>query len=98
MMNKFEVCIRGRNFLVKTDKGDRKKGFYAARFVEADDTSTALKMVMDLLRAELEDAVLNDESDPPVMNVEEINRVYYFNDNMVIGDKVVPGKGFLWTG
>jgi hypothetical protein len=107
-MRKFEVCIRGMNFLIKTDnkvkktgliKTDnkvKKTGFYAARFIEANDMSTAVQIATDSFRAELKDIVLNDKSDPPVMNVEEVEEVYYFQDNMVVGDKVVPGKGFLW--
>jgi hypothetical protein len=95
-MRKFEVCIRGMNFLIKTDNKVKKTGFYAARFIEANDMSTAVQIATDSFRAELKDIVLNDKSDPPVMNVEEVEEVYYFQDNMVVGDKVVPGKGFLW--
>jgi uncharacterized membrane protein len=95
-MKKFEVCIRGTNFLIKTDNKAKKNGFYAARFVEAKDTSTAVEIAMDSFRSELKDAVLNDKSDPPVMNVEEVEEVYYFQDSMVVGDKVLPGKGFVW--
>lgn len=51
---------------------------------------------MDSFRAELKDVVVNDKSDPPALNVEEICEVYYFQDEMVVGDKVVPTKGFVW--
>lgn len=95
-MKKFEVCIRGRNFLIKKGNKAKKNGFYAARFVEANDYSAAVGIAMDSFRAELKDAVMNDQSDPPIMNVVEANEVYYFQDKMVVGDKVLPKEGFVW--
>jgi len=95
-MRKIEVCIRGRNFLMKTDKGTRKRGFYAARFVEANDISSAVSMAMDSFRAELKGQVLNDKSDPPAMTVVDASEVYYFQDKMEVEGKVLSGKGFLW--
>ena len=95
-MKKFEICVRGRNFLIKEDDEPKKFGFYAARFVEADDSSTAAKIAMDSFRAELKNIVLNDKSDPPMMSVVEVRGVYYFEDRMEVGDMVLSGKGFLW--
>ena len=74
-MRKFAVCIRGKNFLIKKDNKARKTAFFAARSVEANDTSAAIKKVMDSFRVELKDEVLNDQSDLPVMTVEEISEV-----------------------
>ena len=95
-MKKIEVCIRGRNLLVKSGKEVRKKGFYAARFIEANDISTAVGMAMDSFRTELGDVVVNDKSDPPVMTVIEASEVYYFDETMSVEGKVLPGEGFLW--
>ncbi|MFQ5585861.1 MAG: DUF2231 domain-containing protein [Thermodesulfobacteriota bacterium] len=96
-MRKFEVCIRGQNFLIKRGDQVKKTGFYAARSVEAHDVSTATEATMDLLRADLKDVVVNDESDPPVISVEEVSEVYYFQDDMAVGENlVVPTKGFVW--
>ncbi|MFQ5464548.1 MAG: hypothetical protein ACE5EI_01335 [Thermodesulfobacteriota bacterium] len=95
-MRKFEVCIRGRNFLIKRDGKVKRTGFYSARFVEADDMSVAVGLAMDSLRDALADVVVNDPSDPPVMNVEDVEEVYFFEENMLIGERVVPGNGFLW--
>lgn len=81
-MRKFEVCIRGKNFLVKTGNKVKKNGFTATRFVEADDTSAAVDIAMDTLRAELKSAVLNDKSDPPVVDIAEVSEVYYFKDEL----------------
>lgn len=95
-MKKFEVCIRGNNFLIKKGNKVKKNGFYAARFVEANDYSVAVGMAMDSFRAELKDAVMNEKSDPPVMNVVDVKEVYYFEDKMAVGDKDLPGEGFVW--
>ena len=66
-MKKFKVCIKGKNFLVKIDEEAKKHGFYAARAVEAKDSTDAIDAAMDSIRAELKKDVLNDESDPPTM-------------------------------
>lgn len=97
-MRKFEVCIRGRNFLIKSNGKSIKNGFYAARSVEANDISSAVEKTMNLFRAELKDIVINDQSDPPALNVEEATEVYFFQDEMVVGENnmTVPTKGFLW--
>ncbi|MBE9502987.1 MAG: hypothetical protein IME96_02290 [Proteobacteria bacterium] len=95
-MNKFEVCIRGQNFLIKTDNKVKKNGFYAARSIEARDMSSAVDLAMDSFRAELGNSVRNDKSDPPVLNVVEVNEVYYFQENMIVENMVVPTTGFLW--
>lgn len=95
-MKKFEVCIMGKNFLIKRGRSAKKNGFLAARFVEADDYSSAVEAAMNSLRSDLKDVVVNDKSDPPVLNVVEINEVYYFQDRIEVGDKVLTGEGFLW--
>ncbi len=96
-MSKFEICIRGENFLVRGEDGaPRKTGFYAARFVEAQDTAKAVEKAMDSFRNELKDRVLNDKSDPPTMKVVDLRGVYFFEKTMVFDDFELPGEGFLW--
>lgn len=95
-MPKFEICVRGQNFLIE-DGGKKKKfGFYAARFIEAEDSSSALKIAMDSFRTELAPVVLNADSDPPIMNVVEICAVYYFTEKMEVGDMILTEKEYLW--
>ncbi len=96
-MRKFEVCIKGENFLVELDGKIEKKEFYAARFVEAMDSSTAVDRAMEILRRDLKDYVLNKPEDPPVMKIEEIDEVYFFQEKMALGNRLIPGKGFLWV-
>lgn len=95
-MRKIEVYIRGKNFLIKTKDGVRKRGFYAARFVEAQDISSAVKMAMDSFRAELKDVVMNKKENPPAMTVIDANEVYYFQDKVEVEGKFLTGEGFLW--
>ncbi|MFQ5330335.1 MAG: DUF2231 domain-containing protein [Thermodesulfobacteriota bacterium] len=95
-MRKFELCIRGQNFLIKRDGKVNKTGFYAARCVEAQDMSGATDIAMKSFRADLKDMVVNSEDDPPVLNVEEICEVYYFQDEMALEERTVPTKGYLW--
>ncbi len=95
-MKKFEICVRGQNFLIE-EHGEKKKfGFYAARFIEAEDLSAAGKIAMDSFRVELAPVVLNDESDPPTMKVVEVSEVYYFTEKMEVGDMVLTEKEYIW--
>ncbi|HEY4620001.1 MAG TPA: DUF2231 domain-containing protein [Nitrospirota bacterium] len=95
-MKKFEVCIRGSNFLIQSGNQVKRNGFYAARFIEADDMSGALDIVMNSIKAELKDVVLNDKSNPPKVSVEDIYEVYYFGDKIVWEGKNLPPAGFVW--
>ncbi len=95
-MRKIEVCIRGQNFLMKTADGTKKRGFYAARFIEARDISSAVEMAMDSFRETLKGQVLNGPNDPPAMKVLDASEVYFFQDSMLVEGRTVPGEGFLW--
>jgi len=95
-MTKFEICIQGKNFLIKRNGEVKKNGFYAVRFIEAEDTSSAVQKAMDLFRTELKGLVLNDESDPPKMRVVDVRDVYFFEETMVFGDIELPPRGYLW--
>ena len=95
-MKKFEVCIRGTNFLIKSGNQVKRTGFYAARFFEANDMSCALDIVMNLIRTELKDVVLNEKSDPPKVSVEDIYEVYFFGDTIMWEGNDLPPEGFVW--
>ncbi len=95
-MKKFEVCIRGTNFLIKSGNQVKRNGFYAARFIEADDSSAALEIVMNSIRADLKDVVMNDKSNPPKVSVEDVYEVYYFGDKILWEGKSLPPQGFVW--
>jgi len=98
-MGKFEVCIKGDNFRIKTDKKVKTKSFHAARFTEAKDPAEAVQKVMAMLRSELAGSVVNTESNPPSVDVVDVCEVYYFQKNMVVeslNNMVLPGEGFFW--
>jgi len=98
-MGKYEVCIKGDNFRIKTDKKVKTKSFHAARFVEARDPADAVQKVMALLREELKESVANTDADPPSVEVVDVSEVYYFQKNMVVeslNNMVLPGEGFFW--
>ncbi len=95
-MKKFEVCIRGENFLIELDGEVKKHNFFAARFIEAKDSSTAVGMAMDSFRKELKGRVLNEESDPPELSIVDIRDVYFFEKTMIFEDTELIGEGFLW--
>src|SRR6266542_154074 len=73
-MKKYSVLVRGENFLIKVEGEDQKLGFYTTAFVEAKDEDEASKKAVDLLRddQEFKRSVSNDQSDPPLMFVDEI--------------------------
>lgn len=91
-MKKYKVIIEGHNFLVKIGDETKKRGFYTTRFVEAQDTDEAENIAIGMLRADADLIALtrNEESDSPVMYVEEVEELTSF------GDFTVPGSGFAW--
>lgn len=95
-MGKFEVCIKGRNFLVKTGRTVKKNAFRSTWFVEAKDMSDAVEKAMASLRAELKNTVLNDESDPPAVDLEDVSEVYYFKEDLELEDTGIAGKKIDW--
>jgi hypothetical protein len=80
-MKKYSVLVRGENFLIKFEGEDQKLGFYTTAFVEAKDEDEASKKAVDLLRddQEFKRSVSNDQSDPPLMFVDEIAELESFD-------------------
>lgn len=73
-MPKYQVLIDARNFLVRLDERVDRYGFIAHRVVKAPDRKAAENLAVQMLREdqELRSLVLNDKTDPPVMDVTEI--------------------------
>jgi hypothetical protein len=89
-MKKYKVFVRGQNFLLNLDGNTEKLGFYATRFVEAQNENQAEEKAISTIRAgpTLRDGVLNRQSDAPMLFVEEITELDSF-------DGVdMPGTGF----
>jgi hypothetical protein len=89
-MKKYKVVVEGRNCLIELGNIAQRHGFFTTRFIEAEDTSTAGQIAVDLVKKELTDTLLNDQFNPPSMYVDEVGEVRSFGDNLV------PGKGFTW--
>ncbi len=89
-MKKYKVLIEGGNCLLHAQKSPQKYGFFTTRFIEAQDSSNAEKIAIDLIRGELLEKVLNDPSDPPLLSLSEIREVESFDNHLV------PGTGFTW--
>ena len=79
-MKKFRVFVRGENFHLKEEGSVKRFGFYTTRFVEALDEDQAEQTAVELVRSEdqLREAVCNDQSDPPMIFVEEIDQISTF--------------------
>ena len=79
-MKKFRVLLRGENFLLKSEESVKRLGFYTTRFVEAPDKDGAEKCAVESIRKDdrLQECVLNDQSDPPMLFAEEIDEISSF--------------------
>jgi len=76
-MTTFLVRLKGQNFLKDGDRGPRKKRFYATRLVEAGNSKRAETLARDLIRNDprLQNTVLNEESDQPMIYLESITEI-----------------------
>ena len=79
-MPKYQLLIRGENFLIQAEGKIEKFGFYTSRWVEATSPTEGEKSVIELIKQDssLKGVILNPERDPPVLYVEEINEIESF--------------------
>jgi len=79
-MNRFKVQLHGENFLLNIDGELKKYGFYATKFVEAENPQAAEKIAVILIHQTqtLRKAVLNESTDQPKINLKEIEEVGFF--------------------
>ena len=71
----YAVMIEGKNFIMKFEGKKQKTGFFVKRAVQGTDEREAELKVMDLLRTELRESVLNKKDDPPMMYLEQIREI-----------------------
>ena len=76
-MTTYLVRLNGQNFLMDGDEGPRKKRFYTTRLVEAENPKRAETLARDLISNDigLQNSVLNEESDPPMIYLESVSEV-----------------------
>jgi 4-alpha-glucanotransferase len=80
VMKKYKVLVRGENFLMNLDGEDQRLGFYTTAFVEGQDEKQAEQQAIGLLRDDIEfrQSVLNEQSDAPMMFVDDIDEIDSF--------------------
>jgi hypothetical protein len=78
-MKRFKVKLHGKNFLLNLDGELKKFGFYATKFVKAENPKEAEKIAIILIHQNpnLRDTVLNEKADRPTINLEEIKEVNF---------------------
>ena len=76
-MTTYLVCLKGKNFLLDGDGGPWKKRFHSTRRVEAENQNRAEAIARELFKKDtrLQESVLNEESDPPVIYLESVSEV-----------------------
>jgi hypothetical protein len=76
-MKNFKIKLHGENFLLNLDGEFKKYGFYATKFVKAENPKEAEKMAVILIHQHpnLRDTALNENTDRPTINIEKIEEV-----------------------
>lgn len=76
-MTTYLVRLNGQNFLMDGDEGAIKKRFISTRIVEAENPKQAENLARDLIRNHIDskNSVLNDVSDPPIIDLEGVSEV-----------------------
>ena len=71
------VRLKGQNFLIDGDEGIGKKQFRSTQLVEAEGQNQAEALARELIRNDpgLQKVILNEASDPPVINLERVSKV-----------------------
>ena len=86
----YRVLVNGQNFLVELDGALQNLGFYATRFVEAENETVAEEKAIELFRSDtyLQGIAKNDHESSPMLFVEEMDEVD--------GDEMQSATGFSW--
>lgn len=80
-MKKYRILLEGKNFLINSDEGPNRMGFYTTRYVEAENREDAEKRSVELIKNDpkLKDVMLNIRSDPPMIYLEKIEEISSFD-------------------
>ena len=76
-MSTYLIRLKGQNFLMDGDEGPRKKRFFVTRLVEAENPKRAETLAREMVSTDhsLQNSVLNEVSDPPIVSLESISEV-----------------------
>lgn len=77
LMKRFRVKLHGENLLLNLDGEFRKFGFYATKFVKAENPQEAEKIAAILIHQSpnLRDTVVNENNYRLTFNIEEVEEV-----------------------
>lgn len=89
-MPKYTFIKNGENFKIYLEGKIRRTGYCTTRKIEEKDIEAAELLTLDSIRAEWNELVLNNRSDPPMLLVDNIYEVEGFESELV------PGKGPTW--
>ena len=76
-MTTYLVRLKGKNFLIDGDEGPKKKRFFVTRLVEAENPNRAETIAREMISTDprLQDSVLNEVSDPPMVYLDSVSEV-----------------------
>mgnify|MGYP000728310311 CR=1 FL=1 len=80
-MKKYQVKLKGENYLLSLNGEVEKFGFYATRFVKAESPFEAEKMakIMVCHDADLRGCIVNEGNGPPLLKLEELEEINFFS-------------------
>jgi len=92
IMQKYRTILRGENILMDVKGAKRRYGFFATRFIEAETPAEAESKSLALVRndPELRQSVRNEDVDPPVIVLEELEALKQFDGSDI------PGSGYTF--
>ena len=78
-MKRFKLKFHGENFLLNLDGELKKYGFYATKFVKAENPQEAEKIAIILIRQypNLRNTLSNESTDRPKINLDEIKEINF---------------------
>lgn len=71
-MRTYRCSVIGNNFVLQTDDGPHRLGFYGSRDIQAEAPEDAERQAVEQIWLELSPRVLNLPEDPPNVSVESV--------------------------
>ena len=92
-MTTYLVRLKGKNFLIDGDEGPKKKRFFVTRLVEAENPNRAETIAREMISTDprLQDSVLNEVSDPPMVYLDSVSEV-----TALVYDAQNRAHSFIW--
>jgi len=85
-MKKYRVMLEGKNFSLSSDEVVQKHGFYTTLYVEANNPEEAELKAVNMIKTDkkLTDLVKNDNTDVPMIYLDEIVEIRSFDENNIL--------------